>query len=101
MKRPMFLISTEGKSKDQIKKEARDAFLKYQKVESQVSRQMSQSEIHPNKPQVTPATILPVKTPELSAEEFWKNHDTTKEHLGGVIQITNYPHTRKTQPPKK
>lgn len=137
----MFLISTAGKSKEQIKKEARDAFLKYQKVEAQVLQKMShqkpqkkpQLQLQPKEKRdtstlphrllipfslsaeealvavkahlrikqanssVTPATTPPVKTPRLSTEEFWKNHDTTKEHLGGAIQITNYPHTRKSK----
>lgn len=123
MKQPMFLISTAGKSKEQMKNEAREAFLRYQKVESQVLQKISQQKPQPQredewevlvrlpqdtdepkevfrpKPQEKPSTTPPVKTPRLSTEEFWKQFDKTKEHLGGAIQITNYPHTRKSPPP--
>lgn len=99
MKQLMFLISTAGKSKEQIKKEAWEAFLKYQKVEAQVSEEVSQPllpQVQPNS-SATPATTPPVKTPRLSTEEFWKLADTTSQYLGGAIQITNYPHTRKSK----
>lgn len=36
MKKLMFLISTEGKSKEQIKKESAEAFRKYREVESKM-----------------------------------------------------------------
>jgi hypothetical protein len=34
-KRPIFMLSTQGKSKDQLKAEARDAIRKYQEAQQQ------------------------------------------------------------------
>lgn len=111
----MFLISTEGKSQEQILQETLAAFQKYQQVEQETIQQLlSEGKItqeqalelqkqavpsleNPTQPQEqanssgTPTTTPPMNVPKVSTEEFWNRVDKTNQESGLVTQITGYP----------